>query len=84
MRRRRTYFTLTVVISIFVGIILPLFLGVKDLTLIAITFSSVWFLYAALLLITTFLIKPSLKIKASRQKGVTVVRYELSNAGKKK
>jgi hypothetical protein len=84
MRRRRIYFTLTVAISILVGIILPLTLGVKDPTLIAITFCLVWFFYPVLLLITTFLIKPRLKIKASRQNGVTVVRYELQNAGKKK
>ena len=80
----KKYLLLTLVISILVGIILPLALGVKDLTLIAICFSSVWFIYAVLLLITTFLIKPGLKIKASRQNGVTVVRYELQNAGKKK
>ena len=80
----KKYLALTLVISILVGIILPLALGVKDPTLIAITFSLVWFLYAGLLLITTFLIKPGLKIKASRQNGVTVVRYELLNAEKKK
>jgi hypothetical protein len=79
----KKYLALTLVISILVGIILPLALGVKDPTLIAITFSLVWFLYAVLLFITTFLIKP-LKIKASRQNGVTVVRYELLNAEKKK
>jgi len=82
MRRQRTYFTLTVAISILVGIILPLALGVRDPTLIAVTFSSVWFFYAVLLLITTFLIKPGLRIKASRQNKVTVLRYELLNAGK--
>ena len=80
----KKYLILTAVISILVGIILPLALGVKDLTLIAICFSSVWFVYAVLLLITTFLIKPGLKIKASRKDGVTVVRYELLNTGKKK
>jgi hypothetical protein len=64
--------------------ILPLALEVKDLTLIAICFSSVWFIYVVLLLITAFLIKPNLKIKATRKNGVNVVRYELVNAGKKK
>jgi uncharacterized membrane protein len=72
----KKYLILTLVISVLAGIILPLTLGVKDLTLIAITFSLVWFFYALLLLITTFLIKPGLKIKASRQNGVTVVKYE--------
>jgi len=80
----KKYLILTLVISILPGIILPLALGVRDLTLIAICFSSVWFIYAVLLLITTFLIKPNLKIKASRKNGVNVVRYELVNAGKKK
>jgi uncharacterized RDD family membrane protein YckC len=76
--RKHTNFSVpTLVVSILVGIILPLALGVKNLTLIAITFSLVWFFYAVLLLITTFLIKPGLKIRASRQNGVTVVRYEL-------
>jgi len=73
----KKYLVLTLVISILVGIILPLALGVKDPTLIAITFSLVWFIYAVLLLITTFLIKPGLRIKVSRQKGVAMVRYEL-------
>ena len=74
---------LTLVISVLLGIIIPLALGVKDLTLIAICFSSVWVIYAVLLLITTFLIKPNLKIKATRKNGVNVVRYELVNAEKK-
>ena len=75
---------LTLVISILVGIILPLALGVKDLTLITICFSSVWVIYAVILLILTFLVKPGLKIKASRKNGVTVVRYELANPEKKR
>ena len=78
------YFALTLITSILVGITLPLALGVKDLTLIAICFSSLWFIYAVILLILTFLVKLGLKIKASRQNGVTVVRYELLNVGKKK
>ena len=36
---------------------MPLALGVKDPFYIAITFSSVWFIYAILLFITTFLIE---------------------------
>ena len=79
----KRYLALTLIISILVGIILPLALGVKDLTLVAICFSSVWFIYAVLLLITTFLIKPGLRIKASRQNGISVVRYELRDAEKK-
>jgi membrane protein implicated in regulation of membrane protease activity len=75
-------FILTLVISLF-GIILPLALGVKDFMLIATTFSMVWVIYAIVLLVTVFLIKPGLKIRASRKDGVTMVRYELSNSGKK-
>jgi hypothetical protein len=63
MEKQRTYLIPTLLISFLFGIILPLALGVKDLTLIAICFSSVWFVYAVLLLITTFLMKPGLKIR---------------------
>jgi uncharacterized RDD family membrane protein YckC len=83
MKKEKTYLRLTIILPILFGIILPLALGVRDLTLIAICFSSVWLIYAVLMLVTTFLIKPGLRIKASRQKGVMVVRYELLNSGKK-
>jgi hypothetical protein len=73
----KKYLILTLKISILVGIILPFVLEVKDLTLIAITFSSVWFIYAVLVLIAVFLIKPRLKINVNRKDGITVVRYEL-------
>ena len=74
---------LTLKISILVGIIMPFVLGVKDVTLITICFSSVWFIYAVLLFITTFLIKPGLKTGESCQNGVPVVRYELSDTERK-
>jgi hypothetical protein len=83
MRKQKFYFRFTLVISILFGIILPLVLGVKDPMLIATTFSMVWVLYAIILLVMVFLIKPGLKIKASRKNGVTLVRYELLNPGKK-
>jgi uncharacterized RDD family membrane protein YckC len=79
MRRQRTYFTFTLVISILVGIILPLAIGIKDPTLIAITFSSVWFIYTVIMFITVFLIKPGLKINVIRDKNPTMVRFELSD-----
>ena len=63
---------------------MPLVLGVRDSMLITTTFSMVWVLYAIVLLVTVFLIRPGLKIKASRNNGVTVVRYELLNPGKKR
>ena len=84
MRKQKYHFAHTLVISILLGIILPLALGVKDPMLIATTFSMVWALYAIILLVTVFLIKPGLKIKASRKNGVTVVRYELANPEKKR
>ena len=77
MKKQKTYLIVTLLVSILFGIVLPVVLGVRDLTLIAITFSLVWFLYAVLLLITTFMVKPGLRIKASRQNGVTEVKYEL-------
>jgi hypothetical protein len=70
----KKYLALTLVISILFGILLPLVLGVKDPMLIATTFSMVWVIYAIMLLVTVFLVKPGLKIKASRKNGVTVVR----------
>jgi hypothetical protein len=80
----KKYLTLTLVISILAGIILSLALGVKDLTLIAISFYSVWFVYAVILLIVTFLVKPGLKIKAYNRNGAKVVTYELNNSTRKK
>ena len=44
----KKYLIITLVISILLGIILPLALGVKDISLIGMTFSSVWFVYAVL------------------------------------
>ena len=80
----KKYLTLTPVISILAGIILSLALGVKDLTLIAISFCSVWFVYAVILLIVPFLVKPGLKIKAYNRNGAKVVTYELNNSTRKK
>ncbi len=82
MKKQTFYFTL--LISILFGIVLSLLLGVRDLMLIATTFSIVWVIYAIILLVTVFLIRPGLKIKASRKDGVTLVRYELLNQGKKR
>ena len=84
MRKQKFYFRPTLVISILLGIILPLVLGVKDPMLISTTFSIIWVLYAIILLVTVLLIRPGLKVKASRKNGITVVRYELLNPGKKR
>jgi hypothetical protein len=76
MNKQSFHFKLTIVVSILLGIILPLVLGVKDSVLIATTFSIVWVLYAIILFVYVFLIRPGLKIKASRKNGVTIVRYD--------
>ena len=47
---------LTFVISILFGIILPLAVGVRNLTLIAIFFSLVWFIYVFVLIIIYFFV----------------------------
>lgn len=57
MKAQKSYFKITLLISILLGIILPLIMGVKDTTLIAISFSFIWFIYAVALLTTTFLIE---------------------------
>ena len=79
MKNQKEYFRLTLVISILLGIILPLAMGIKDLLLIGYIFTLVWFIYALVIFVTVFLIRPGLKIKANRPNGVTVVRFELSN-----
>ncbi len=84
MRKRNNYFRLTLIISILLGILLPFLLGVRDPMLIVITFSVGWVAYAIMLLITVFLIKPGLRIGATRNNGITLVRYGLLNPGKKK
>jgi hypothetical protein len=84
MKRQRIHLIPTLLVSILLGVILPFILGVKDPMLIATTFSMVWVLYAIVLLVTVFLIKPGLKIKASRKNGVTVVRFGLLNPEKKR
>jgi polyferredoxin len=78
MQRQKHYLRLTLLISILFGIILPLVLGVKDPTYIAIYFSSVWVLYIVIRWIA-FLIRPELKIKVLRHKNPTIVRFELSD-----
>ena len=53
----KKYFLLTLVISVLLGIVLPLALGVKDLTYMAIFFSSVWAIYSLILLGYVFLVE---------------------------
>ena len=81
---QKTYFSLTLLVSILPGIILPLALGVKDPTLIAITFSSVWFIYAMIMFIIVFLIKLGVRIRVIQRKNPTIVRYDILDSGKKR
>jgi len=83
MKRQKHYLRLTLLISILFGIILPLALGVKDPTYIAIFFSSVWVLYIVIRWIA-FLIRPELKIKVLSHTNPTIVRFELNDSGRNK
>ena len=68
MKKRKTYLRLTLVFSVLFGITLPLALGIKDPTLIAITFSSVWFIYSVYLFVRTFFSRKALKMRKSNYK----------------
>jgi CBS domain containing-hemolysin-like protein len=63
MKKRKTYLQLTVIMSVLFGIILPLALGIKDPTLIAITFSSVWFIYSVYFFVSTFFSREALRMR---------------------
>jgi len=76
IRNRKTYFKLTLLISILLGVLLPLAMGVIDPTLIAIFFSSIWFFYIGITRIA-FLIRPGLKIKAEKRRRGRVLIFDL-------
>jgi hypothetical protein len=84
VRNHKFYFTLTLIASVLFGIVLPLALGIKDPTLIATTFSSVWFIYIMIMFIIVFLIKPGLRIRVIQRKNPTIVRYDLTDSGEKR
>ena len=52
MRSQKTYFSLTLPVSILLGILLPLILGTKEFGTIALIFSSIWWIYKKYLLNT--------------------------------
>jgi len=83
VKKQKNYIRLTLLISILLGIILPLILGVKDPTYIAIFFSFVWVLYIVIRWIV-FLIRPELKIKVIHHKDPAVVIFELNDSGRNK
>ena len=68
MKKQKTYLQLTVIMSALFGIVLPLALEIKDPTLIAITFSSVWFIYSVYLFVSTFFSRKALKMRKSNYK----------------
>jgi len=68
VKKKKTYLQLTVVLSLLFGIILPIALGVKEPTLIAITFTSVWFIYSVYLFVSTFFSREALKKRKSNYK----------------
>ena len=70
MKRRKYYFGFTSVISLLFGILLPLVLGVRYPTLIAIAFSSVWFIYAVAFVVITFLITGRKNLKKRLKEGI--------------
>jgi hypothetical protein len=50
VRSQKTYFSLTLLVSILLGILLPLILGTKEFGTIALIFSSIWWIYKKYLL----------------------------------
>lgn len=55
--RQLPFFKLTILISILLGIGLPVVLGVKDPVYIAVSFTVVWFIYSIILFGYVFLIE---------------------------
>ena len=53
----KKYLTLTLIISVLVGVVLPNILRVKDPVYIAISFSLVWAIYSLILLGYVFLVE---------------------------
>ena len=70
VRKQKYYFRFTFVISILLGILLPLALGLKDPTLIVIFFSLIWFIYAVIFFVNTFLITGRRNLKKRLKEGI--------------
>jgi hypothetical protein len=62
---------LTPAVSVSGSIGLPLVVGVRDLDLIACIFASVWFIYAIIMLVITFLIVGRRNLKKQLKGGIT-------------
>jgi hypothetical protein len=71
MRGSKTYFRLTLIISILFGIVLPLVFGVKDVRLFAFFFTLIWLIYAIILLVWVFLITGRRNLRRRLKEGIT-------------
>ena len=67
MKKQRYHFSLTLLVSILLGILLPLVLEVNDPTYIAISFASVWVTYSLILLGYVFLVEGRRNRNRSKQ-----------------
>jgi uncharacterized membrane protein len=63
MRKRKTYFKLTLVLSMLFGIFVPVALGVKNLYTISLIFTSIWFVYSVWRFVTAFFSSEALKLR---------------------
>ena len=63
MKKQKTYLRLTLVLSVLFGIILPLAVGVKDILVVSLIFSSIWFVYVIVLWIRVFFSSEALKAR---------------------
>jgi hypothetical protein len=62
---------LTAAVSVLGSIVLPLVVGVRDLDLIACIFAAVWFNYAIIMLVITFLLVGRRNLKKQLKRGIT-------------
>jgi uncharacterized protein YneF (UPF0154 family) len=76
MKKQKEYFRLTLVISVLVGIILPLLISEKPFDwdrfffIMAMGFTLIWFIYAVILFIITFLIVGRRNMKKRLKEGI--------------
>jgi hypothetical protein len=68
VRRQRTYFKLTLIVSVSLVIILLLGAGIKDIYWIALIFTLVWFVYSVYFFVSTFFSRKALKMRKSNYK----------------
>jgi len=79
----KKYLILILCISILIGLIFPFSPGPKNPSPIANAIYIVWFIYVAIVLIVTFLVKLAPKIREYRRNEVKVIGYEPQNSTRK-